>query len=60
LKGMLAVITGAIAFYVVNLVASTLITGTDTASTVFQSLVPLAVALGVAVKAFMSMGDKNE
>lgn len=47
-KGFLtAGIGGTLSYYIVNYIATTLITGTDSASTFFKAIVPIGVAAGV-------------
>ena len=51
-KGLGGVIVGLVTFIVVQQLTATLITGTDTGSTIITSILALAVAIGVVMGAF--------
>lgn len=54
-KALRNIAIGLVIFIVANELIDALITGTDTGSTLIQSLVPLAIGIGVAIYAIIAL-----
>ena len=56
IKGLVTVMVGAIAFVIIDQVVTSIITGTDTGSTLLQNLLRLIVAAGILIAVVRNLG----
>ena len=55
----LSIMTGVIVFVILQYFTTTIITGTDTGSTMIKNIVPIVVAAAITIGALMGIGKRK-
>jgi len=56
IRGLITVVIGVVAFFIIDSMISSIITGTDTGSVILQNLLRVIVAAAILIGVVMSIG----